>query len=262
MVQAKTVQAKNSAPKEAPAPQPPGEAAPGAGLLLRKARLADQVYELLLLQIARGTYGVGTRLPSEPQLCQDFQVSRPVVREALARLRDDNILRSRRGSGSWVEREPSQALAGLAPSGTVAQMVRAYEFRAGVEAEAAALAAQRREKRDLQVMEQAIAALATALGRAEVGDEPDLAFHRAIALATRNPLFSQSMQMLDGSIRSGIVVARRLKQIASSDRLTQVLGEHEGILQAIRAQDPEAARRAMHHHIASSRDRMLGFPAG
>ncbi|MEX2631922.1 MAG: FCD domain-containing protein [Tistlia sp.] len=258
MAEAKTAEVAERLP-----PPPPAGAAGGGGLLpLRQARLADQVYELLLLQIARGTFGVGARLPSEPQLCSDFGVSRPVVREALARLRDANIVRSRRGSGSWVEREPSHAFASLAPSGTIAQMVRAYEFRAGVEAEAAALAAGRREKRDLQAMEQAIAALAAALKRDEVGDEPDLAFHRAIALATRNPLFSQSIQMLDGSIRSGIVVARRLKQLANSDRLNQVLAEHAQVLQAIRAQDPEAARRAMHHHIASSRDRMLGFPAG
>ena len=111
-------------------PQPIAEEAEAALLPLRQARLADQVYELLLLQIARGAYRVGTRLPSEPQLCTDFGVSRPVVREALARLRVDNIVRSRRGSGTWVEREPSHAFAALAPSGTIAEMVRAYEFRA------------------------------------------------------------------------------------------------------------------------------------
>lgn len=241
-------------------PPPAGEA--GGLLPLRQARLADQVYELLLLQIARGSYGVGARLPSEPKLCADFGVSRPVVREALARLRADNIVRSRRGSGTWVEREPSHAFASLAPSGTIAQMVRAYEFRAGIEAEAAALAAERREKRDLQAMEQAIDALAAALGRDEVGAGPDIAFHRAVALSTRNPLFAQGIEMLDGSIRSGIVVARRLKQLANGERLNQVLAEHDAVLAAIRGQDAEAARRAMHHHIASSRDRMLGFTAG
>ncbi|SMF73698.1 transcriptional regulator, GntR family [Tistlia consotensis] len=255
-------QAKTAELAELPPPQPPDEAAAAGLLPLRQARLADQVYELLLLQIARGAYGVGTRLPSEPQLCAEFGVSRPVVREALARLRADKIVRSRRGSGSFVEREPSRVVASLAPSGGIAQMVRAYEFRAGVEAEAAAIAAGRREKRDLAAMEQAIAELAAALQRNEVGDEPDLAFHRAVALATRNPLFIQSIQMLDGSIRSGIVVARRLKQLANSDRVGQVLTEHERVLAAIRGQDAEAARLAMHRHIDSSRDRMLGFAAG
>lgn len=264
MVQAKAVELADS-PDAQPSDDSQQSDDPKAafGLLpLRQTRLADQVYELLLLQIARGAYGIGARLPSEPQLCSDFGVSRPVVREALARLRADNIVRSRRGSGSWVEREPNHAFASLAPSGTIAQTVRAYEFRAGVEAEAAALAAERREKRDLQAMERAIADLAAALERDEVGDEPDIAFHRAVALATRNPMFIQSIQMLDGSIRSGIVMARRLKQIARSDRLHQVLAEHQRVLQAIRDQDSEGARSAMHHHIAASRDRMYGFPAG
>lgn len=252
-------QAKTTGLAEPLQPQLSGEGSPAGLLPLRQSRLADQIYELLLLEIARGAYGVGARLPSEPQLCAEFRVSRPVVREALARLRADKIVRSRRGAGTWVEREPSHAFATLAPSGTVAQMLRAYEFRAGVEAEAAALAAARREARDLQAMEVAIATLAAALQRDEVGDEPDIEFHRAIALATGNPLFIQFIQLFDSSIRNGIIVARRLKLLTNRDRLNQVLSEHERVLEAIRARDAESARTAMHRHIATSRDRMLGF---
>lgn len=228
-------------------------------LPLRQTRLADQVYELLLLQIARGIYRVGSRLPSEPQLCADFGVSRPVVREALARLRLDNIVRSRRGSGTFVEREPSDAFASIAPSGSIAEIVRSYEFRAGIEAEAAALAAQRREGRDLQAMARAIEALAQALEKNDVGAEADIAFHRAVAAASRNSLFTQSIDMLHSAMRNGITVARRLKQESNSDRIHQVLVEHEAVLLAIRGRDPEGARDAMHRHITSSRDRMLGF---
>ncbi|HLW28459.1 MAG TPA: FCD domain-containing protein [Kiloniellales bacterium] len=226
---------------------------------LRQKRLADQVYEVLLLQIARGAYRVGQRLPSEPQLCNEFGVSRPVVREALARLRLDNIVRSRRGSGSWVEREPSDAIATIAPSGSIAEIVRSYEFRAGVEAEAAALAAQRREGRDLQVLARSIEVLAAALKRNEVGAKADIDFHRAVAVASRNSLFIQTVDMLSNSMRDGITVARRLKQQSNSDRIHQVLDEHEQVLLAIREEDPDRAREAMHRHITASRDRMLGF---
>lgn len=228
-------------------------------LPVRQTRLADQVYEVLLLQIARGTYPVGSRLPSEPQLCKGFGVSRPVVREALARLRLDNIVRSRRGSGTWVEREPSDAFARIAPSGSIAEIVRSYEFRAGVEAEAAALAAQRREARDLQAMAKAVEALAVALRRNDVGAEADIAFHRAVSAASRNSLFTQTIDRLHGAMRNGITVARRLKQDANSDRIQQVLVEHEAVLLAIREENPERARAAMHRHITASRDRMLGF---
>jgi len=230
-------------------------------LPLRQTRLADQVYEVLLLQIARGGYRVGDRLPSEPQLCAEFGVSRPVVREALARLRLDKIVRSRRGAGTWVEREPSGAFASFAPSGNVAEIVRSYEFRAGIEAEAAALAARRRDARDLQALARAIESLASALERKEVGAEADVAFHRAVALASRNSLFTQSIDMLSSAMRHGITVARRLKQESNSDRMHQVLDEHEAVLLAIREEDPERARAAMHRHITASRDRMLGFVA-
>ncbi|WP_366554917.1 FadR/GntR family transcriptional regulator [Aquibaculum sediminis] len=228
-------------------------------LPLRQTRLADQVYELLLLRVARGLYPVGTRLPSEPKLCTDFGVSRPVVREALARLRLDKIVRSRRGSGTWVEREPSDAFASIAPTGSIAEIIRSYEFRAGIEAEAAALAAQRREPRHLQAMERAALKLATALEQNEVGAEADIAFHHAVAEAAGNPLFVQAIEMLGTAMHNGITVARRLKLMTNSLRLHQVLHEHEAVLDAISRQDPEAARDAMHRHITKSRDRMLGF---
>lgn len=234
------------------------DAAP-SGPLLRQSRLTDQVYELLLLDIARGAYRIGDRLPSEPQLCADFGVSRPVVREALARLRADNILRSRRGSGSYVTREPSHTLVTLAPSGTVAEMLRAHEFRLGMETEAAAIAAERRDMHDLDAMDRAVAALADALERDDVGAEADLEFHRAVALATRNHLFVQSIQMLSAPILTSITVARRVKQLGDRHRLNEVLAEHEEITAAIRDQKIDAARRAMHSHLARSRDRMLGF---
>lgn len=231
----------------------------GLLLPLRQTRLADHVYELLLLQIARGIYRVGSRLPSEAQLSDAFGVSRPVVREALARLRLDNIVRSRQGSGTWVEREPSDAFARLAPSGSIAEIVRSYEFRAGVEAEAAALAAQRHDGKDLQVMARAIEALAEALRRGEVGAEADIDFHRAVTAASRNSLFTEAIERLSEAMHSGITVARRLKQETKSDLIHQVLVEHDAVLSAIRRRDAEGAREAMHRHITSSRDRMLGF---
>ncbi len=230
-----------------------------SGLLLRQSRLTDQVYELLLLEIARGAYVIGERLPSEPQLCTEFGVSRPVIREALARLRADDIVRSRRGSGTYVVREPSHDFAALAPSGALAEIQRANEFRIGMETEAAALAAIRRNADDLKAMEAANGAVAAALEADEVGAEADLDFHRAVALATRNHLFVQGIQMLSAPILTSITVARRLKQIGNRDRLNEVLAEHEEVLAAIRVQDAETARKAMHAHMTKSRDRMHGF---
>src|SRR3546814_2482151 len=89
------------------------------------------------------------RLPSEKELAASFQVSRPIVREALSRLRSDGILVSRHGSGSYIQHQPNRALFDVAPTGSIAGLMRTFEFRLALECEAAALAAMRRAIQDV-----------------------------------------------------------------------------------------------------------------
>ena len=72
---------------------------------LRPVKLGDRVYEQILAQIVGGHYAEGARLPSETQLATAFSVSRPIVRDALARLNADGIILSRHGSGSYRSEE-------------------------------------------------------------------------------------------------------------------------------------------------------------
>src|SRR4051794_677016 len=72
-----------------------------------RTRLSDQAYGRLFHKIVTGEFKEGDVLPSENDLCRSFQVSRPVVREALRRLRQDGLIASRRGSGSFVQPRPS-----------------------------------------------------------------------------------------------------------------------------------------------------------
>ena len=66
-------------------------------------RLADKVYENLFHAIVTGMIAAGTKLPSENQLAREFDVSRPVLREALDKLRADRLVSSVRGSGNFVK---------------------------------------------------------------------------------------------------------------------------------------------------------------
>ena len=78
---------------------------PGAGLILvpgRRQLLSDQLYGQILDQIVAGVLNEGDRLPPEKEICKMFGVSRPVVRDALLRLRADGLLRARQGSGTFV----------------------------------------------------------------------------------------------------------------------------------------------------------------
>ena len=225
---------------------------------MRQDRLGDQLYEQILFQIVSGRLPEGGRLPSEPQLCNLFKVSRPVVREALSRLRADGLIASRRGSGSYVKSRPAEDLVRLAPTGAIADLLRCFELRYALEGEAAALAAQRRETRDLEEIKRTLDALASAVATHDLAADVDASFHLAIAAATKNQLFTRVMAMLDSPMRQGIYLGRRLSQLRNTERLQLVQTEHERIYEAIESGDPEAARTAMRHHIGSSRRRILG----
>ena len=66
-----------------------------------------QVARALRKEIVDGVYPVGSQLPTEHELCERFSVSRYTVREALRRLRDDNLVASRPRAGTLVVPRPS-----------------------------------------------------------------------------------------------------------------------------------------------------------
>lgn len=67
-----------------------------------KRPLYINVYDELLLQITKGEYPVGSRLPSEPDLASRLGISRATLRQALALLQDDGLVRNIRGKGNFV----------------------------------------------------------------------------------------------------------------------------------------------------------------
>jgi GntR family transcriptional repressor for pyruvate dehydrogenase complex len=237
-------------PKPRRSPAKPGHPA-GA------QKLADHLYERILAQITAGHLQEGQRLPAETALARDFKVSRPVVREALSRLRADGIVTSLRGSGSYVRKKPSHAFLSLAPIGSVAELMRCFEFRIALEGEAAALAARRRTAQDLAELDAAHRTLVACVRRGKEGVDADINFHNAIAAATRNSLFQQTLRALSAQVIGGISLARKLSAKASRGRASLVQKEHAEILEAIRGEDPDAARAAMRRHITQSRDRAL-----
>ncbi len=224
--------------------------------LVRPKKLADQVYETILKQVMSGEYPEGERLPSEKDLSAIFDVSRPIIREALSRLRSDGIVVSRHGSGTYVQRRPNKALFEIAPAGTIAGMMRTFEFRLALECEAAALAAMRRTTQDLTHISRAYDKMERAIKKSELGVEADIAFHLAIAIAAKNDLFHSAMEVLSPQVSKGITTARRLS-LVSAERLRRVQHEHEQIMTHIREANPEGARDAMHLHLRNARTRVL-----
>lgn len=223
----------------------------------REQKLSDHVYEQIFAKIVDGEYPVNTKLPPEVELAKTFAVSRPVIREALAKLRDDGVIVSRQGSGSVVTRRPDNAILRFAPIGSVADVQRCFEFRAELEGAAAALAAVRRDDEALAAVEQALQALDRCIEQAELGVEEDLAFHMAVCQASKNRFFISTLASVQAQIRFGMNLARNLSLTKPVRRLSLVQNEHRIIVQAIRRQDPQQARSAMMAHVTNARKRVF-----
>ena len=224
----------------------------------RSATVYDQIFSL----IVSGEFAENTRLPSEMDLSRRFGASRPVVREALARLRDDGLVISRQGSGSYVTRRPDDAVLRFVPVESIADIQRCFEFRVGLEGAAAALAAERWEETDLAEIRSAYDALEDCIRSGELGVDADARFHEAIAQATHNHYHVSVQRLLRTHIALGMNLTRNLSLLRTSARLRLVQDEHSAILAAIEAQDASAARAAMENHVENARRRMFeGAPA-
>jgi GntR family transcriptional repressor for pyruvate dehydrogenase complex len=225
--------------------------------LQRPVRLADQIYQQLLEQIVSGKLKIGGRLPSEAQLCELFAVSRPVVRETIARLQADAVVMTRKGSGTVVLRRPDREVLSLAPAGEIADLMRCFEFRIGLEGEGAYLAAQRRTEEDLAAIEKAMTELDRVIERGEVGVDADFSLHAAIAQSTKNNFFIEQLNGLSQYVRNGMNLTRRLSLARKRKRQILVQNEHRAIVRLITAQDEGGARDAMRTHIDNARKRAL-----
>lgn len=222
----------------------------------QRERLGDQLYGQILEQIVSGALKEGDKLPSENQICQAFQVSRPTVREALMRLHADGLVTTRQGSGTFVQKRPSDHLTRLARVSDVAGILRCLEVRMGLESQAASLAAQRRTPEQAQRIAGALAALRASFAGEGPPARADYEFHSAVAAASGNALFVELLEMLNESIQNYMAVALGITQAGSKERARRVVEEHEAIAEAIDRGDAEAAGLAMRYHLHRARQRV------
>jgi GntR family transcriptional regulator, transcriptional repressor for pyruvate dehydrogenase complex len=220
--------------------------------------LVQRVYQGLLVQISAGDYEPEQRLPGEHELAEQFLVSRPVVRDALSRLRNEGLIYSRRGAGSFVKARPeeSRALVGYAPVETIADIQRCYEFRLSIEPDHAHYAALRWNKSAFDAIASALDLMQAATRAHRHREDADFAFHCAIAEAANNHYYLSSLQALKDHIAVGMKF-HGTSLLGPQGGLGGVLDEHQAIFEAIRNRDADKARMAMRRHLERSRDRVF-----
>ena len=222
-------------------------------------RLADIVHEQLFRLITRGEFPKGCKLPPEGALSTRFGVSRPVIRDALGRLKDDGYVRSQRGSGNVVVRGESPGLHGYPPIRTVSDLLRSYEFRITVESATASMAAERREAADIADLERTLDRAASALDKAVYHLLADLnfEFHRAVARATHNPFYLKTVEMIPNFIGAERLDLTTFGDQDMPERVRRIHDEHVALFEAIRRREPGQAVQCMERHIAMARNFVL-----
>lgn len=230
---------------------------PARDILGRAPSLADTLASRLQDEIASGRIQAGDRLPTEQQLAQTYGVSRPIVREAIGRLKHDGLVVSRQGAGAFVADPGSISVFRLDVTdfSDKEELRNIIELLMAVEASATEHTATRRSAADLKIIQSRLDAMQAAIDRGEPGVDEDVAFHRAIIEATGNPFFRDLLEFLDRRVRTFIRTAR-----ANTARMTgmaqAVQGEHQAIFDAIVARDAPRARAAAEDHLRNAAKRL------
>lgn len=217
---------------------------------IKSRRTTEVILEQIKSFITMGQLKPGDKLPTEMELAEQFQVSRTSVREALSALSLTGILEIRQGEGIFVKHQASNSV--IEPLSFIFllekdQLQNILEVRKALEVEAADLAAQRRDEEDLEAMLTLVEEMENDLPEAINSENADLAFHLALAKASKNPLLDRLMNTVQETISQTLHVTRALwLNSGSPQRLCE---EHREIYLAIEAKDNAKARQLMYSHL-------------
>ncbi|HEX5932999.1 MAG TPA: FadR/GntR family transcriptional regulator [Pseudorhizobium sp.] len=211
-------------------------------------RIASQIGR----EIIEGRIVPGEKLPTEHLLAKTFGVSRSVVREAIAQLRNEGLVETRQGVGAFAtefERRQSLRIEHGDPTNRVA-FQNLYQLRMPLEIEAAGLAAIHCTAEDIARLDDALEQMTGAEKWTEQGIAADLAFHRVVANATQNEYFPLFIGFIAERISLAIKAARAKAVLEEIVEVT--IAEHVVIRDAIVRRDPAGARKAMQDHLAQA----------
>ena len=209
-------------------------------------RLYRQIADQIAALIARGEFPPGSRLPAERELAVSLGVSRTSVREAIISLEMSGLVEVRVGTGIFVTSRPEGAsrAGGDAGPGPF-ELLAARKL---VEGEIAALAAKVATAEDALALRQSVERLAAKVDDFAAREAEDRDFHLLLAKATGNG----SLELVvEGLWDQRAELWGRLQQHFHTAELAErTIRDHAAIAAAVDSHNPEAARAAMHRHLA------------
>ncbi|MFC9897033.1 FadR/GntR family transcriptional regulator [Nocardia sp. NPDC127579] len=210
---------------------------------VRRHPLAAQTSELLLGRIQRGEWALGHRLPGETTLAAQLGVGRSTLREAIRELAGKGVLDSRQGAGVYViALDVAEEWDAVLRRATIASVI---EARIAIEAEAAALAAQRRTPADLRAIRRTLAAREAHGEPVDAHVDADMAFHRAVIVAAHNDVLTQLFDSFLPRLRIAMIDMLRLQPVADATDHDA----HIRLADAIAHRNPSGAAESSRAHL-------------
>lgn len=211
--------------------------------------VTDLAIEKIKQMILSGELKPGDRLPREADLAERLGLSRSSLREAVRALTLIHVLDVRQGDGTYVTSlSPDLLLDAMAfvidfhGDDTVLQF---FEVRRIIEPAAASMAAQRMSEEAVDKLAQVMSGI-----RPETDIEEfvaaDLEFHRQVADGSGNPVLASLVESMSGPTHR----ARVWRGVTQESAVARSLAEHDAIVRAIRAREPEVARSWATVHVA------------
>lgn len=214
---------------------------------IKTSRLYVQVAEQLSKLVSDGTIKAGERLPSERDLAEKLNVSRPTIREAMIALELSGIIEIRTGSGIFVtQKKPRLTIddKGIGP-------FEILEIRHVLEAEACALAAKKITKQQISELKKAIIEMEEEELRPDSSEKADWKFHNIIAAATQNSAISTVVNWL-WELRSQSDLSAAFAARLRERGVHPSIKDHKDIVAALEKGNPAEARAAMKKHIKNA----------
>ncbi|MGR9173536.1 FadR/GntR family transcriptional regulator [Hyphomicrobiales bacterium] len=222
----------------------------------------QRLYQIVARRIARmieaNAANPEWRMPSERELAEELQVSRPVVREAVIALEMRGIVEVKGRAGIVVlpaRNVPSnfdKISADIGPG-----PFELLEARLAVESSAAAMAAERATNYDILVLEECIAQMEQETNVMLLKEKGDRDFHMTIARMTGNAIIVSIVEALWAQ-RDESVMWRKLHEHIHAPSVRPLwIGDHHAVLTALRLRNPDAAYKAMARHIRNVSNELM-----
>lgn len=213
---------------------------------IQKTSLVDEVYRQMCEQIRSGQWKEGEKIASENRLCELFDVSRVVIREALQRLRMQGLIVTRHGMGSFVSNPRNFALGTQIETSdsklhiSESEFLDFIDFRNCIEFQAINLSVTHATEEDHAQINSAFQKMESSVGDLEAYSIADLTFHMAIIDSAHNIFFSKAFRGCQDMI---LCCFREMNKLNDSQNWGVEL--HREIADHIIARDAKGAIRSI-----------------